>query len=32
MSAAKGSNGIKDGQLYEQAFVDWLTNVDDFKP
>ena len=32
MSAAKGSNGIKDGQLNEQTFVDWLSNVDDFKP
>jgi len=32
MSAAKGSNGIKDGQLNEQAFLDWLTNVEDFKP
>ena len=32
MSSAKGSNGIKDGLLNEQTFVDWLTNVDDFKP
>lgn len=32
MSAAKGSNGIKDGQLNEQTFIDWVANVDDFKP
>lgn len=32
MSATKGSNGIKDGQLNEQLFIDWVTHVDDFKP
>jgi len=32
MSSTKGSNGIKDGQLNEQTFIDWVTHVDDFKP
>ena len=32
MSSTKGSNGIKDGQLNEQTFIDWVANVDDFKP
>lgn len=32
MSALKGSNGIKDGQFNTQVFLDWLANVEDFKP
>jgi len=32
MSTAKGSNGIKGGQLNEHIFIDLVIHVDDFKP
>lgn len=32
MSAKSGSNGIVDGQVNVQAFMNWQTQVEDFKP
>lgn len=32
MSAQKGSNGIQDGERNAQKFLDWLANVEDFRP
>lgn len=32
MSAQRGSNGIEDGRLNAQAFVNWAACIKDFKP
>ncbi len=32
MRAKKGRNGIEDGKLNVQAFLDWASSVDDFMP
>ena len=32
MSAEKGSNGVLDGERNAQKFLDWIANVEDFKP
>ena len=32
MSAERGSNGIMEGERNVQIFLNWLANVDDFKP
>lgn len=32
MSAQKGSNGVEDGQRNVRLFLEWKSNVEDFKP